>query len=70
MKIKLLGGEIIHLPFPSGCTGYVAESIEIDAEDVFRMHELLHTDPEQLCAALNQLEYRFQSARRKLQTTH
>lgn len=61
MKITLSDDTVINLPFVGGCTGLVAKSIEITAEDVQSMINLL--DAGQLRNHLVQLKHRFVSER-------
>lgn len=54
----------LELPFlEANCTGYIAQRIEITADDVKAMREKAARDPEGFLKCMFQLEYRFASRR-------
>lgn len=63
MKITLKGGREIELPFIAGATGYVAEKIEITADDIDHMRKMAMDHPALFDVHLMQLQARFPERR-------
>ena len=60
MNIVLSDGEVMKDKHPvTMCTGYKAKSIIMEKGDFKSLHNLLHSNPNQLGAVLLQLENRF-----------
>lgn len=65
MKVTI-DGEVKEMPFLSStCTGYVADKIEISADDVMRMRLMAERNPAAFQVCMLQLEYRFAERRVK-----
>lgn len=59
MKATLSDGKILTGNMVALCTGYVAESIELEAQDVDDMISMLENNPDRLHVALRQLSARY-----------
>lgn len=66
MKIIDPNGNMREVVFcPAYCTGYVAQSLIMSADDIRRIRELALHSPETFQAAMLQLEHRFVERRKQ-----
>lgn len=64
MKITMPDGTILNRSFASSaCVGYVAETIEFDADDIIAMRNMAALSPDIFDACMIQLSFRYASRR-------